>query len=302
MICFDDFKKITLEDKKVFDELYSRYPIVHSDYCFTTLISWMKYTNSRFYVGDDAILLSTEIEGKVRFRPPLGKQNASVFDEVLSLALREGCEEPLGMIDESTKEKMSALYPDLKCNEHRNFFDYVYNASDLASLSGSSYSKIRNRFNKFVKQYPYTIEDISLVNIAEVNTFLQRWCLWRDCESDVILSAERDAMMYSMDHFFELGLSGIVLRINDEIEALAVYEALNKDTAVVHYEKGSPFYDGVYKAVNVETAKILEKHFRYINRESDMGIAGIRKAKQSYRPSHMIKVYHVKRKDLERFF
>ncbi|MFO7677181.1 MAG: phosphatidylglycerol lysyltransferase domain-containing protein [Thermoplasmatota archaeon] len=288
-----------MKDKQLFDEVYSKYPINHSDYCFTTLVSWMKYSNSRYHIFDGNIVLSTEIDGKIRFRPPLGKHKPTCLDEVLSLALEHGCEDPLGMIDEPTKEWIASLYPSLKFIEHRNFFDYVYKASDLASLSGSSYSKIRNRFNKFVKQYPYTIEEISSDIIDEVHTFLQRWCLWRDCESDVILSAEKDAILYSMAHFFELGLSGIILRINDEIEAMAVYEALNADTALVHYEKGSPFYDGVYKAINVETAKILENNFTYINREADMGISGLRKAKQSYHPHHMIKVFHVRKKDLE---
>lgn len=300
MVSYDDFKAVTLEDKDVFDTVYARYPIVHSDYCFTTLVSWKNYIHPRFCFIDGSLVVSTEIDGKIRFRPPLGKRNGSVLEQVFSLAVEYGCEEPLSMIDESTKEWIASLYPDLAFHEHGNFFDYVYKAADLASLSGSLYSKIRNRFNKFVKQYPYSIEEITSDNISKVHTFLQRWCLWRDCESDVVLSAERDAIIYSIDHFFELGLSGIVLRINDEIEAIAVFQQLHKDTAVVHYEKGSPFYDGVYKAINVETAKILEKDYLFINRESDMGIAGLRKAKKSYHPDHMVKVFYVNKDDVRK--
>ena len=89
------------------------------------------------------------------------------------------------------------------------------------------------------------------------------------------------------------------MRINQNIEAIAVFEQMNPNTVVVHYEKGSPDFDGIYKAINQETAKILQKNFLYINRESDMGLPGLRKAKKSYRPNHMIEVYHLTKKDIK---
>ena len=131
-----------------------------------------------------------------------------------------------------------------------------------------------------------------------VRKFLRRWCLWRDCESDSILENEKKAILYSMAHFFELELSGIALLVNDKIEAISVFERINLDTAVVHYEKGSPDYDGIYKAINQETALILQKDFKFINRESDMGLPGLRKAKMSYHPHHMIEVFHVERENI----
>jgi hypothetical protein len=73
---------------------------------------------------------------------------------------------------------------------------------------------------------------------------------------------------------------------------------MNPETAVVHYEKGSPDFDGIYKAINMETAKILQKNYTYINRQSDMDLPGLRKAKMSYHPHHMIEVFHVNKKDM----
>jgi len=122
--------------------------------------------------------------------------------------------------------------------------------------------------------------------------------IYKNYESDVLLKNEKKAINYSMDHFFELELSGIAVRVDDNIGAIAVYEKMNKDTAVVHYEKGSPYYDGIYKVVNQETAKILQKSFKFINRESDMGLPGLRRVKMSYRPHHMVKVYHIEKDSL----
>ena len=98
-----------------------------------------------------------------------------------------------------------------------------------------------------------------------------------------------------MANFFELKLSGVAIRIDGKIEAISVYEQMSPDTVVVHYEKGAPDYDGVYKAINAETAKLIQKGFKFVNREPDMGLPGLRKAKMSYRPHHMVEVYHIAR-------
>ena len=77
-----------------------------------------------------------------------------------------------------------------------------------------------------------------------------------------------------------------------------VYEKMNLDTVIVHYEKGAPDYDEIYKAINLETAKLIHKGFKFVNREPDMGLPGLRKANMSYRPHHMVEVYHIARKKI----
>jgi len=293
MLKLENFKTLTLDDKTIFDEQYEQYPPTHSDYVFTTLISWMEYSRYQYMILEDNIILMSQIENQIRFRPPIGERNKEVFDQVLQLAKQQKTEYAFGMIDQETKLWMEQNYPDLIFYPHRDFFDYVYQASNLAELTGSAYSKIRNRLNKFKNNNVYTVENIDENNIDETQEFLHRWCLWKDCESDPILENEKKAVLFSMDHFFELGLSGIAIRIKNEIEAISVFEKMNPDTAVVHYEKGSPDYDGIYKAINQETAKILQKQVKYINRESDMNLPGLRRAKMSYHPNRMVEVFHL---------
>ena len=299
MLSKDDFKPITLGDKPVFDKFYKKYPPVHSDYVFTTLISWMDYADYNFTVYKENLIIYSDIGGQVRFRPPIGEYKKEVFDEVLKLAIKENSDFPFGMIDEKTKDWMSEVYPSFKFVEHKNYFDYVYRSKDLAELSGSDYSKIRNRLNKFNRRYKHRVEEIDENNISDIKKFLKRWCLWKDCGSDPLLDNERKAILFSMNNFFELDLSGIVIEIGDKVEAVSVFEQMNKDTAVIHYEKASPDYFGIYKAINKEAANILQKKVRFINRESDMGIPGLRRAKKSYRPDHMIKVYHLDKESID---
>jgi uncharacterized protein len=293
MLNLNDFKTITLKDKPIFYKFYKKHPLVHSDYLFTTMISWMKYANYHFMIYKDNLLIYSNIDSQIRLRPPIGEYKKEVFDEVLKLAKKQESDFPFGMITEDKKKWMQGIYPSLKFVEHRGFFDYVYLAENLAELPGSDYSKIRNRLNKFKRNYNYNVEEINDTSIKEVKNFLKRWCLWKDCESDYILDNERKAILFSMDNFFKLNLSGILFRISGEVEAISVFEEMNKDTSVIHYEKGSPDYDGIYKAINQEAAEIIKKKSRFINRESDMDIPGLRRAKKSYRPDHMIKVYHL---------
>jgi hypothetical protein len=79
------------------------------------------------------------------------------------------------------------------------------------------------------------------------------------------------------------------------VGAISLFEKLNDDTALVHFEKGLPDCEGIYKAINTETATRLAKNFTYINRESDLGVAGLREAKTRYHPHHMVEVYSLKR-------
>lgn len=297
-LSIDDFKPVRLEDKILFDKHYEKYPPVHSDNLFTTMISWMKYGNYHYAFLEDKLIIMSKVDNQVRLRPPSGKRKKEVFDQVLKIAKEQTSEYPFSLIDVQTKDWLSKNYPNLEFIPYIDYFEYVYLSSNLAELSGSDYSKIRNRLNKFNRNFNYSVENITKENMDEISEFLKRWCLWKDCGSDPILENERTAIIYSMSHFFELKLSGIFMRINGNIEAIAVYEKMSPDTAVVHYEKGSPDFDGIYKAVNQETAKILQKDFTYINRQSDMNLPGLRKAKMSYRPHHMVEVFHLGKKNI----
>jgi len=291
MLSLDDFTPITLESKSLFDTYYKTYPPAHSDYVFTTMISWNPYAHYEYAVVEQSIIIKTMVQGKIYLRPPIGKPNATVFEELLSLAKRDEVGYQLSLVTDPWKTWIQQNYPKASFLAQPEYDDYIYLSSDLAELDGSAYRKIRNRLNKFTRQNVYETEVVTEENISDVKRFLQRWCIWRDCEEDPLLQYEKKAVMFSMDHFKELALSGIAIRVNDRIEAVAIYEQMNPDTTVVHFEKGSPYFDGIYKVINKETAQYVQQYTRFINRESDMGNPGLRKAKQSYNPHHMIHVF-----------
>jgi len=298
MFSLDDFKPISLDAKTIFKKHYANYPTEHSDNLFTTLISWKDYGKYKYFFIDENLLLLSQIKGEIQLRYISGKYNKDIFNQFFKLAKEQKSDYPIILIDAKTKNWLSKNYPKLNFEPFRDVFDYIYLSSDLVNLSGTKYSKIRNRLNQFKKNFSYRTEIISESNLNEVKDFLKRWCLWRDCDSDILLENEKKAILFSIDNFVELELSGIAIYINEKIEAISVYEKMTSEMAVIHYEKGSPDYDGIYKAINQETAKILQKNFKFINRESDMNIPGLRKAKMSYHPHHMVEVFNLTKESI----
>jgi hypothetical protein len=259
---------------------------------------WNHYAHYEYAYIEGSIILASTIEGKTRFRPPIGPRDPALFRETLALAIETGDRELLTLIDAGTKTWMAREFPDLHPIPDRNHFEYVYRARDLAGLQGKKYLMIRRQLNKFRRNCSYRVELVTSELFGELKEFLRKWCEWKGCDVDPILAHEKDAVFFAVKHFAELGLSGLVIRVDDVIGAMAFFEGMNPTTALVHFEKGLPDCEGIYKAINTETAALLEKEYLFINRESDLGIPGLREAKRRYQPHHLVEVFSLMRDDI----
>jgi hypothetical protein len=294
-----NFEPISLEDRDFFIEHYKRFPQVHSDNSFANMVCWNHYAHYRYAYSEGCILLSTTIEGTTCYRPPIGPHNPDLLANVLELASKSADDCPLMILDPESKDWISRLYPELNLRPARKYFDYVYKASDLAELHGKKYQTIRKQLNNFQRNCSPLIEPITGDNSSEVCDFLEEWCEWKDCDSEPILANEKKAVFFAMSHLKELLMSGLIIRVSGNIMAMSLFEGLNKDMALVHFEKALLECKGIYRAINAEAAKHLAKSYAYINRESDMGIEGLREAKMRYHPDHMVEVHLIKRDEIE---
>lgn len=301
MIDIDDFRDVTLKDKDFFKQFFSRYPSVHSDNTFSTMVCWSEYARYRFLTSGDAVVISSEIDGDYSFRGPFGEYDDSLLTDTLKLAKEYGTDHAYEIFDRDTILRVLKYIPKDVITPERDFFDYVYTTEQLADLPGKDFFNIRKQINKFKKKCSYKIEDIPEESPEKIHEFLVKWCEWRHCDEKKVLSYEMGALQYAVDHFKELELSGILIKNEDDIIALSVYEELNPDNIVVHFEKGLPKCSGSYKIVNNETAKRFKGKYKFINRESDLGLPGLREAKMRYHPDHFSKVYVVKAEDIPSF-
>ena len=295
MLTQDDFRPVTLTDREFFTRHYAQFPQTHSDNTFTNMVCWNHYAHYTYAYIEKNIIIASTIGSVTRFRPPIGPRNPALLRSLIRFASDVSDNIPVNLIDPDTARWMKEVCPGINLVPDRNYYEYVYLASDLADLPGKNYLTIRRQVNKFRRNCTHVVEPISKENWAEVKRFLIEWCEWKGCEGDEVLAHEKDAVFFAIDHFDELPLSGLAIRVFSKVGAISLFERLNDDTALVHFEKGLPDCEGIYKAINTETATFLARDFTFINRESDLGVAGLREAKTRYHPHHMVEVYSLKR-------
>ena len=193
--------------------------------------------------------------------------------------------------DEEILEKMQI--PGLQYHCDRDAYDYIYDIHKLADLSGKKLQSKRNHLNRFRDTHPdHSFEPITKENEPQVRAVLRSWYEERQ-ETDPTgdFTLELAAMRKALANWDALRLEGILLRMEGQPVAVAIGSRMNEDTFDIHFEKALRAADGTYAAINNGFARYLREKYpelRWINREDDMGIPGLRKAKCSYRPDHMV--------------
>ena len=176
----------------------------------------------------------------------------------------------------------------------RDYFDYVYLRSDLATLRGKKYQPKRNHINRFKAAYPnYEYKELTAELVPECLRLESMWCKANDCAENEALIAERRSMTDALKHINELDLRGGVLHVNGEIVAFTFGAPINNETFDTCVEKANTDIEGAYAMINNEFANRIPEQYIYINREEDLGLEGLRKAKLSYYPETLLEKYIV---------
>jgi len=301
---FPDFEPIGLRHRVMFASRAVVFPPVCSEYTFTNLFAWTKTYDYRLSRLNDALIIRKGRGNAISFLQPLwtGDPLAAVLG--CRDFLRDSTEvsQPFLVIERCCKDLAETIQQEadafgLAVRPDRDDFDYLYEIQDLIALSGRRYHKKKHHLNAFIKTYEY--EYISLGShtrnelIQECQVFADRWCNEKECEKDLSLSSEECAVSRMLAFFHVLGLKGGVIRMNGEIVALTLAEALNPDTLVIHVEKAVAGVPGLYQAINWEFLRRDGSGYRYVNREQDLGVDGLRQAKLSYHPVKLVEKYDI---------
>ena len=175
--------------------------------------------------------------------------------------------------------------------------DYVYKTEDLKFLAGNKYAKKRNLINQFEKEYVIrnrvSIEQMTSANAQDCLDFLDKWCEEKDCgeNRDKVLACEREAVIKAITYIESIGMNGILLRINGEVNAFGMSSVLNSEMGVLHFEKAFSSVKGLYQYFDRECARQLFVESSLINKENDMEIPEIAYAKSSYFPALRVKSF-----------
>ena len=303
-------KTIEITDKKLFDEYFQKYPPEISEFTFTNLFMWRNYYNFLLMEFKEHLILFSNDYLKYRkkpinagssdyiyFFPPIGPHPDEIiiklFENINNIEIHRIPEEICEKVTQN--EKYHKL--NLDCLEDRNNWDYIYNKEEILNLAGNKFRQNRRWLQKFLNNYDYDFQLLT-GNIVEKCKELQlEWCVMRACTEDESLEAEQEAIYEALNNFNTLGYSGGILCVEDKCAAYTFGEMLNERTLVIHIEKAHMEYEGSYQAITNLFLKNCCVDTLYVNREQDLGIEGLRRAKESYKPTYMVKKSIIYRKE-----
>ena len=203
---------------------------------------------------------------------------------------------------EQTRRLLSAYGGEFQISFTRDMSDYLYLASDLATLPGGRYQPKRNHVRRFKAAGDWRLDELDGDGIDDCRALLGEWLEEKrlsNPEEAEDLENETMAMRRAFDDFGPAGLIGAILRKGERPVALAIGEALSPTLAVVHFEKALPSVEGASQTINQEFSRLLQaRGFEYVNREEDMGIPNLRKAKMSYQPLRLVRKYAARLSDV----
>jgi hypothetical protein len=223
------------------------------------------------------------------FGTPLG--NISIFEAVDAVQKVTGksvvaCERiPRDAIAEMQSQK------DWQIIEDRDNFDYVYSCEDLATLSGRKYHKKRNLIAQCLKEYDCTYESYSAEMVPALKDMQSRWCKAHNCGTTPSLCQEYQAINEALNHAGDLDLVGGAVKIGGAVQAYALGSKLNDTTVAIHFEKAMPEFKGLYQLINHWVCQHEFAGYEFVNREQDLGVEGLRKAKESYFPEMLVEKF-----------
>jgi hypothetical protein len=287
-----EFKPIEIQDKPLFDEFLRKDPPRISELTFTNLFIWRHHYQPAWLEWNDCILIIFRPQkGPTYGLSPFGPgDKKSALDVLCKEIAKQTADVRIGRVGEEfvTNHVDPAKYAVVN---DRDNSDYVYLAKDLINLSGNKYHRKKNHLNQFIKNHAFEYHPLNKELVRRVLGMQEAWCQIRECVVKPDLLAEDFAVHEALTYFEELGYQGGAILINSEVEAFALGEPLNADTAVIHIEKANPDILGLYAAINQLFCLNAWSKVTYINREQDMGVEGLRKAKESYYPHHMVNKY-----------
>ena len=291
-----DFKPVEIQDKEIFNRYLREDPPEVSELTFTNLFMWQSLYHPVWTERDNVLLIVLRPEGSSPFGlQPVGPGNRSDALSILLDYLDEQTQKPV--IRRAGEKFISETVNKSRyiCIRDRANDDYVYSTADLIKLSGRKYHRKKNHLNQFIKSFRYEYRKLDMELVECFMDMQEEWCRMKECEEIPDLLSEDYAVRRALTHFEELDYEGGAIMIEGKIEAFSLGERLNRDTAVIHIEKANPDIPGLYAAINQMFLSNAWAKIEYINREQDLGIEGLRAAKESYLPHHMINKYIIQR-------
>lgn len=287
-----DFQKIDLSRREEYNKYLRNCGERGCEYSLVNLYMWGR---QKVAFLNGFLVLFSQFQRSSVYPFPIGDGDVgAVLDAIIHDARARGLQCRLASMTAEDCAVLEERYPgQFQFHPDRNSCDYIYSIEELAALPGRKFQRKRNHVNRFRQNHP----DCRMVPIDEsllsqVKAMAEAWYAHRtELDPNNDFQLEQRALKRAFEKWSELGLEGAVLMENGQILAMTAGSLLSEITFDVHFEKALEDVDGAYAAINQAFAAYLHEKYpalRWLNREDDLGLPGLRKAKLSYCPDHLV--------------
>ncbi len=277
-----------LIEKSDINELKKYYDYSEAFGCDLNLLNaylWRNEYNIKFAVYNETLIKAyfKDDDTVWGYCMPAGRNVGDALNRIISDAFERGTKPYIVMLTTAQRALLESTFPSMfnyvRSPENQ---DYIYLCKELVMLSGKKFHGKRNHISRFYKTYYDTrFETIDASNQDDALEVAVEWC--KENNYNPNLYDELDVIKEALEMREEYNMHGAVLYVEDKPVAMTLGSEISDRVFDINFEKALRAYGGVYAVINNEFAKTLTK-YEYINREEDMGIEGLRKAKLSYNP------------------
>lgn len=292
-----EFKKPTLNDIKKITEYYSKYNEFSCENTSANIVIWQNQFGFRFCENDGMLFSYVKYGNDICFCLPVANNMQKAV-----LMLKEYAKEnniPLCFFageGERFQTFKSLFEEEFSFLEKRDSFEYIYETEKMISLSGKKYHGKRNHISSFKRSYEWEYETLTKNNLSFAFEMINNWYEANKEKEDKYMVMERKGVTQVLENFENLNIKGGLLKANGQVVAVTFGTEINNQVFDVCYEKAFGEYNGAYATINNCFVSNELASYKYVNREDDMGLLGLRRAKLSYYPEIILKKYLIKEK------
>ena len=287
-------------------ELSKIYALRDNKTCDSTVLDtyiWKGLYNTEVYYEEGvALILMKDEKGYFAAMPYCSEEDLPKYFELLRQYFHEELKSTL-RIDLADEDALKVLglfdNPEYVIEEETDLKDYLYDAEELRTLAGKKFQKKRNLVNKFMKEYEGRWEYKTMCCVDEyfLEEFMKKWVDNRVAEgadSEDMLFVEKDGIIDILRNCDKVTFRVGGIFIDEMLEAFSIgsYNSREK-MAVISVEKGNSAIPGIYQVINQQFLINSFEEAELVNREDDMGLEGLRQAKESYNPIGYARKYRV---------
>ncbi len=291
------FKKAELEDIKIIDEYYKNYKEFSCENTPANIIIWQNQFGFRFCETENMLFSYVNYGKEICFCLPVARDMKKAV-----LMLKDYAKEnniPLCFFageGERLNNFIKIFGDEFEFIEKRNSFEYIYETEKMISLAGKKYHGKRNHISAFKRSYDWEYQTLTQNNVGEALEMLNSWYEANKEKEDRYMIMERNGANTVLKNFSALNIKGGILKANGKVVAVTFGSPINSEVFDVCYEKAFSDYNGAYATINNCFVENELAGYKYVNREDDMGLEGLRRAKLSYYPEILLKKYLIREK------